>query len=105
MSMRTRSHRKSTGTGVSGLLNGAVPLAGAACLSLLTGCRQTPTISILGSYFPAWLLCFATGVLLAFLLHLLLIRLGLSGQLRPTLLVYPALATSFTLSLWLLFFD
>ena len=83
----------------------AILLGGAAALPLLCGCGRTPSISILGSYFPAWLLCFAIGVLLAFLLHLLLIRLRLSEQLRPTLLVYPALATSFTLSLWLLFFS
>jgi hypothetical protein len=70
-----------------------------------SGCRRAQSYNILGSYFPAWLFCTAAGTVLAFLLYLLLQRLELTQQLSPPLLVYPALATFFTLSLWLVFFS
>ncbi len=75
-----------------------------ATLLLLSGCRRSPDFSILGSFFPGWLFCTVVGVLLAFLLHLLLLKLELHEQLSPPLLVYPAVATCFSLALWLLFF-
>ncbi len=81
---------------------------GIAALSLLptlTGCRRAPSYSILGSFFPVWLFCVAAGVLLAFLVHLLLVRLELQQQLAPPLLVYPAMAAFFSLALWLVFYS
>ncbi len=72
---------------------------------LLTGCQRAPAYSLLGSFFPVWLFCAAAGILLAFLVHLLLLRLKLDEQIAPPLLVYPALATFFSLSLWLVFFS
>lgn len=74
-----------------------------ALLTLLCGCQRAPSFSILGSFFPGWLFCTVAGVLLAFLLHLLLLRLEVNEQLAPPLLIYPAIATLFTLGLWLLF--
>ena len=73
----------------------------AACLA---GCQRAPAYSILGSFFPVWLFCGAGGILLAFLVHLLLVHLRRNRQLQPPLLVYPALATVFTLTFWLIFF-
>jgi hypothetical protein len=80
----------------------------AAALSaalFLTGCQRAPAYSLLGSFFPVWLFCVAAGILLAFLVHLLLLRLELDEQISPPLLVYPALATIFSLGLWLAFFS
>lgn len=76
--------------------------AAAALLALgSTGCRRAPDYSILGSFFPVWLFCGAFGILLAFLVHLLLLRLEWNEQLAPPLLVYPGLAVLFSLGLWL----
>ncbi len=77
----------------------------AALLLLAAGCGRAPSYSILGSYFPVWLFCFGVGILLAFLVHLLLLRLDLDQQLAPPLLVYPALAAIFSLGLWLVFYS
>ncbi len=78
----------------------------AGSLLLFAGCRhRVQSYSILGSYFPAWLLCFAAGILLASLMYILLQRLRLAEQLAPPLLVYPALALLLTLSLWLMLYS
>lgn len=78
--------------------------AGILCL-LASGCQRAPAYSVLGSFFPVWLFCCVAGILLAFLVHLLLLRLELHEQLAPPLLIYPALATIFSLGLWLVFFS
>ena len=69
---------------------------------LLEGCSRTPSVDILGSFFPAWLICFATGSLLTALARLILMRLHM--KLDLPVLAYPALAALLTFSLWLMFF-
>ena len=43
----------------------------------LAGCARAPSFDILGSFFPAWLLCLAVGVLLAFAARWLMLSLGI----------------------------
>ena len=69
---------------------------------LLSGCSRTPSIEILGSFFPAWLVCFIVAIALTALARLALLRLRVKAALP--LLVYPSLAALFTFLLWLLFF-
>jgi len=69
---------------------------------LLAGCSQTPSVDILGSFFPAWLVCFAAASLLTALARLILVRLHM--KLDLPVLAYPALAALLTFSLWLMFF-
>lgn len=78
---------------------------GALLALSFAGCRRAPDYSILGSFFPVWLFCLALGILLAFLVHLLLVRLEWNEQLSPPLLVYPGLAVLFSLSIWLVFYS
>lgn len=61
-----------------------------------------PSFDILGSYFPAWLVCLTLAILLAALTRWLLLRLQI--QLMPPILVYPSLTALFTFALWLIFF-
>ena len=68
----------------------------------LGGCSRAPAVDILGSFFPAWLLCFTVAVILAALVQLLLSRLRLS--VAYPILFFPSLATILTLVLWLIFF-
>jgi hypothetical protein len=70
--------------------------------SLLSGCSRAPSIEILGSFFPAWLVCFIAAIVLTALARLALLRLRVKAALP--LLVYPSLAALFTFLLWLLFF-
>jgi urea transporter len=68
---------------------------------MLTGCGRAPSFDVLGSFFPAWLFCFAVGTLLAVICR---------GLLQPRVeiafpvLVYPSLTAIFTFALWLALF-
>jgi hypothetical protein len=69
---------------------------------LLSSCSRAPSIEILGSFFPAWLVCFIVAIVLTALARLALLRLRVKAALP--LLVYPSLAALFTFLLWLIFF-
>ena len=74
---------------------------------MLAGCREddhSPTVDVLGSYFPAWLVCIIIGIVLTLIARQLFIGFKLDNYLRPAPLFYLGLAVSFTLSLWLMFF-
>jgi hypothetical protein len=73
-------------------------------LSLVSGCRQAPSIGIYGSYFPGWLICLAFGIALTAVAHLVLRRLDYEVHLRPLGLVFISLSTTLTCLLWLIFF-
>jgi YtcA family len=70
-----------------------------------TGCSRAPSFNILGSFFPAWILCGVIGIALAVAVRILLVRLNFEQELSPLILVYPCLAAFFTFSIWLLFFS
>ncbi len=70
-----------------------------------SGCDRAPSYSILGSFFPVWIFCFVAGLLLTALVHLMLRRWKLEGQLTPVVLVYPSLTALFTMGLWLIFYS
>jgi hypothetical protein len=69
---------------------------------LLSSCSRAPSVEVLGSFFPAWLLCFIVAVVLTALARLLAMRLRLKVALP--MLAYPGLAAFFTFALWLVFF-
>jgi hypothetical protein len=73
---------------------------------LAAGCSRAPTFNILGSFFPAWILCGVIGILLAVVVRLYFVRIKLEDQLlAPLILVYPCLTAFFTFTLWLVFFS
>jgi YtcA family len=69
---------------------------------LLSSCSRAPSVEVLGSFFPAWLVCFFVAIVLTALARLALLRLRMKAAFP--LLVYPSLAALFTFLLWLLFF-
>jgi hypothetical protein len=69
---------------------------------LLASCSRAPSFDILGSYFPAWLICLTLSILLTVLARWLLLRLHIEVVLP--ILVYPSLTAFFTFALWLVFF-
>ena len=69
---------------------------------LLVGCGRAPSFDVLGSFFPAWLVCLAAGILLTVLARWLFSRAGIA--LTPPILIYPSLTALFTFALWLVFF-
>jgi hypothetical protein len=72
---------------------------------LAAGCSRAPSLNILGSFFPAWLLCGLIGTLLTAIARFLFVRMNFEQELSPLILVYPCLAALFTFTLWLLFFS
>ena len=73
---------------------------------LAAGCSRAPTFNILGSFFPAWIMCGIVGILLAVLVRLFFVRIKLEDHLlAPLILVYPCLTAFFTFTLWLVFFS
>ena len=70
---------------------------------LVTSCGRAPTFDIMGSLFPAWIVCLIIGILLALFARWLLLRQKVA--LSWPVLVYPSLAAFFTFLLWLIFFS
>jgi hypothetical protein len=68
---------------------------------LLTGCGRAPAFDVLGTFFPAWLVCFAVAILLAVLCRALLQP---RIEIAFPVLVYPSLTAIFTFALWLALF-
>ncbi len=74
----------------------------AGTLLLTVGCSQAPSYDIMGSLFPAWLVCIVLGILLAVVGRWLLLRARVAVVFP--VLVYPCLAAAFTFAIWLIFF-
>jgi hypothetical protein len=64
-----------------------------------------PQFNLAGAYFPAWLVCILGGLFLFWLIHLILLKLELVTHLFPLSLVYAAIISTMTCSLWLFFFS
>ncbi|HSY20118.1 MAG TPA: YtcA family lipoprotein [Candidatus Acidoferrales bacterium] len=73
---------------------------------LAAGCHNAhaPTVDVLGSYFPAWIICIFVGLVLAIISRQVLIIFKIAPHLRPAPLVYVSLAVFYTLLVWLLFY-
>jgi len=76
----------------------------AAILIALPGCRVSPSVNILGSFFPAWLISIVIGVVLTVVVRRLFVAIDVASHLRPAGLVYPCLAGLLILATWLILF-
>jgi hypothetical protein len=99
MDVRTRER--------SGWLRSATPrtFAALAATALMAGCSRAPTFNILGSFFPAWLICIVAGIVLAVVTNRVLIWLKLDQEIAWSIVVYPSIALFFACVLWLIFFS
>ncbi len=70
---------------------------------LSTSCSRAPSFDLLGSFFPAWLVCLAVGLLLTATARWLLLRVRI--ELALPVFTYPSLTALFTFALWLAFFQ
>ena len=69
----------------------------------LAGCRVGPSIDVLGSFFPAWMLATVIGLVITGVVRQLFLATDLHAYLRPRGLVYACLIILSTLTTWLLF--
>ena len=70
----------------------------------VSGCSRAPTMDLLGSYFPGWMLCAVVGIFAAFIIRQILAATGINDYVVAPLLTYAGLAVSATLLAWLLWF-
>jgi hypothetical protein len=68
---------------------------------MVASCARAPSFDILGSYFPAWLVCLALALLLTVLARAFLLRLQI--EVTAPAVLYPSLLAIFTFSQWLIF--
>jgi hypothetical protein len=77
----------------------------ALAVAPMAGCTDSPSIGVLGAYFPDWLFCIVAGVVLTVVIYLILKRLQADRLLGPAAVVYPALVTLLALAVWLTLFQ
>jgi len=65
---------------------------------------HSPTLDVLGSYFPAWMVCLILGLVLTSVARQTLIGLKLNAHLRPVGLVYLCMMILWTMAVWLVCF-
>jgi hypothetical protein len=70
----------------------------------VAACNYAPTMDLFGSYFPAWMLCAALGIVAAIIIRQILAVAGINDYVVAPLLTYAGLAVSATLLAWLLWF-
>jgi YtcA family len=68
------------------------------------GCGRAPSVDVIGSYFPVWMVCLATAVILTFLVRILLLRYKIEQEVGPLALFYPSSVVLLTSLLWLIFY-
>jgi hypothetical protein len=67
--------------------------------------HHSPTVDILGSYFPAWMICILSGLTLTFIAHWLIQLGNLKPYVGPAPLIYSCLMIIFTFATWILFYQ
>jgi len=67
--------------------------------------HRSPTIDILGSYFPAWMVCIVSGLTLTLVTHWIIQVGNLKSYVGPAPLIYSSLMTIFTFATWILFYQ
>ena len=70
----------------------------------VAACSYSPTMDLLGSYFPAWMLCAVIGIVASIIIRQVLAVAGINDYVVAPLLTYAGLAVSATLLAWLLWF-
>jgi hypothetical protein len=64
-----------------------------------------PSVSILGSFFPAWLISIVIGLVLTMIVRRVLVATDTASYLHPAALAYPSLALLLIFATRLLLFE
>lgn len=83
-------------------IDAAQRLLGVAVSTLLSGCSSAPSRSILGSYFPSWMICVLVAMCLTVVVRAVLAKVGIEDELPAPIVVYLAFTLAFSFALWLL---
>ena len=74
-------------------------------LAVRLSSHHSLTVDILGSYFPAWMVCILSGLALTFVAHWIVQVCNLKPYIGPAPLIYPCLMIIFTFATWILFYQ
>jgi YtcA family len=66
---------------------------------------HSPIVDVLGSYFPAWMICILSGLALTLIAHWIVQAGNLKPYLGPAPLIYSSLMIIFTFTTWILFYQ
>lgn len=69
-----------------------------------TACGRAPSVDIAGSFFPVWMVCLTTAVVLSFCVRYVLVKCRIESEVGPVALFYPSLIVLITGLMWLIFF-
>jgi len=67
--------------------------------------HHSPTVDVLGSYFPAWMVCILSGLALTLIAHWSVQVGNLKPYIGPAPLIYSCLMIIFTFATWILFYQ
>lgn len=76
-------------------------LALSPCIGVLAGCGAAPSLTVVGSYFPAWLACGIIGVVAAVIARIVFVATGLADTLPLQLYVCAAIGIVVACLIWL----
>ncbi len=78
----------------------ALPLISLLC----GGCSGAPSVDVIGSFFPAWMVCIIVAVALAFVVRYVLLRFQLESEVGHLGLFYPCAVIFLACGMWLVLF-
>jgi hypothetical protein len=67
--------------------------------------HRSPTIDILGSYFPAWMICIVSGLTLTLVTRWIIQAYRLEPYASPAPLIYTCLTIIYTFVTWIIFYQ
>ena len=86
-------------------MTAALRLGTATSVIALAGCAgaaHAPTVPLLGTFFPIWLIAAVLGIIGTVAMRLVFIRTGIHDRLPVPLLVYLFSAVMFSVGIWAL---
>jgi hypothetical protein len=69
-----------------------------------SGCGRAPSVDIIGSFFPVWMVCLTVGIVLTFGVRYLLLHYKIEQEVGSLALFYPCSVILLTSLLWLIFY-
>ena len=67
--------------------------------------QHSLTVDIVGSYFPAWMVCIVSGLTLTLITHWIVQVGQLKPYIGPAPLIYSCLMLIFTFATWIVFYQ
>jgi hypothetical protein len=71
---------------------------------VLSGCSRAPSVEIVGSFFPSWMICIAIAVIAVFIGRAILLRFDFESHVQPLWLFYPCSVILCACGLWEVFY-